>query len=116
MTRATAVPAILAMLTAAAFGILGWLDYSDRHTVESYFRDMYYQRPSEPNYLHPLPDGSAYAKAIERQTSRLGIQMFLTATLMAAAFFIIVSKRYDLSDKRWAYGIVGMIVGYWLRG
>ena len=42
--------------------------------------------------------------------------MLLTATLMAAAFSIMVSKRYDLSDKRWAYGIVGMIVGYWLRG
>jgi hypothetical protein len=35
---------------------------------------------------------------------------------MATAFFIIVGKRYDLNDKRWAYGIVGMIVGYWLRG
>lgn len=32
---------------------------------------------------------------------------------MAAAFFIIVSERYDLKNKRWAYGIVGMIVGYW---
>lgn len=104
------------MLAAVGFGLLGWLDYSDRHTVESYFRETYYQRPSEPTYLRPPPDRSAYAKAIERQTSRKGIQILLTGAFMAAAFFIIVSKRYDLNDKRWAYGIVGMIVGYWLRG
>jgi hypothetical protein len=116
MTRAKAVPAILAMLAAVGFGLLGWLDYSDRHAVESYFREMYYQRPSELNYLHPPPDRSAYAKAIERQTSRKAIQAFLTGALMAAAFFIIVSKRYDPNDKLWAYAIVGMIVGYWLRG
>lgn len=116
MTRATAIPSIFAMLAVLGFGGLGWLDYSDRHMVEDYFRDIYYQRPSEPNYLHPPPDKSAYAKAIERQTTRKGIQMLLTLALMAAAFFIIVSKRYDLKDKRWAYGIVGMIVGYWLRG
>jgi hypothetical protein len=103
------------MLATVTFGLLGWLDYSDRHTAESYFREMYFQRPSEPNYLHPPPDRSAYAKAIERQTSRKGIQVFLAGILISAAFFIIVSKT-DLSDKRWAYGIVGMIVGYWLRG
>lgn len=73
MTRAGAIPAILAMLAAVGLGVLGWLDYSDRHAVEGYFREMYYQRPSEPNYLRPQPDKSAYAKAIERQTSRKGI-------------------------------------------
>ena len=116
MMRAIAVPAILAMLAVVGFALLGWLDYSDRHTAESYFREMYFQRPSEPNYLHPPPDASAYAKAIERQTSSKGIQIFLTGILITAAFFIIVSKRYGLNDKRWAYGTVAMIVGYWLRG
>ncbi|MGD1096297.1 MAG: hypothetical protein ABSB35_30430 [Bryobacteraceae bacterium] len=116
MHSARAVPAMLAMVAAVGFGVLGWFDYSDRHTMESYFREAYYQRPSEPDYLNPPPDRSAYAKAKERQTSRKGIQIFLTAPLMAAAFFIIASKRYDLKGKRWAYGMVGMIIGYWLRG
>jgi hypothetical protein len=116
MTRVRAVPAILALLAAVGFGVLGWLDYSDRHAVEGYFREAYYQRPSEPDYLNPPPDRSAYAKAKERQTSRKGIQLFLTAPLMAAAFLIIASKKFDFNGKRWAYGMVGMIIGYWLRG
>jgi len=104
------------MLAALGFGVLGWLDYSDRHTVESYFREMYYQRPAEPSYPRPPPDRSPYAKAIERQSTRKGIQIFLTAILLAATFFITVSQRYDRDDKRWAYGLIEMIVGYWLRG
>lgn len=104
------------MLAAGGFGLLGWLDYSGRHTVESYFREMYYERPSETNYARPAPDKSAYAKAIEQQTSRKGIQILLTGTFMAAAFFIIVSKKIRSNDKRWAFAIAGMIVGYWLRG
>ena len=116
MTSFRAVPATVALLAAVGFGILGWLDYSDRHTVESYFREACYQRPSEPDYLNPPPDRSAYAEALERQTNRKGIQIFLTAPLMAGALFIIVSKRYDFNGKRWAYGMAGMIVGYWLRG
>jgi len=116
MIRARGLPAALALLAAVGFGTLGWFDYSDRHAVESYFREAYYQRPSEPDYLNPPPDRSVYAKAKEQQTSRKGIQIFLTAPLMAAALFIIASRRYDFNGKRWAYGMVGMIIGYWLRG
>jgi hypothetical protein len=116
MTKARAVPVVLAMLAAVGFGLLGWLDYSDRHTVESYSREMSRQTFPERNYLHPLPDRSAYTKAMERRTSRKGVEVLLTGILIAAAFFIIASKRYDLNDKRWAYALIGMIVGYWLRG
>jgi hypothetical protein len=35
---------------------------------------------------------------------------------MAAAFLIIASKKFDFNGKRWAYDMVGMIIGYWLRG
>jgi hypothetical protein len=35
---------------------------------------------------------------------------------MAAALFIIASKKFDLNGKRWAWGTAGMIIGYWLRG
>ena len=29
---------------------------------------------------------------------------------------VILSKQYDAADTNWAYGIVGTIIGYWLKG
>lgn len=43
------------------------------------------------------------------------MQVFLSIVLMSASLYIILSKQYDASDKHWAYGTLGTLVGYWLR-
>src|SRR4051812_34723650 len=39
----------------------------------------------------------------------------MTAILLIAGLYIILSSSYSAADKHWAYGIVGTLVGFWLR-
>ncbi|HSU07067.1 MAG TPA: hypothetical protein VLI93_15995 [Acetobacteraceae bacterium] len=41
---------------------------------------------------------------------RIGVSL----VLLIAALWVILSKRYVPTDRHWAYGIIGSIVGYWL--
>ena len=48
-----------------------------------------------------------------------GLQLLGTAVVsivvLIAALFVILSRKYADTDKKWAYGAVGTIVGYWLN-
>jgi hypothetical protein len=43
------------------------------------------------------------------------MQAALSAILLVAGVFVILSKDYGTTDKHWAYGTVGTLVGFWLR-
>jgi hypothetical protein len=45
---------------------------------------------------------------------RLITQGVVSLAVLAAALFVILAHRFD-SGAHWAYGSVGMIVGYWLK-
>jgi xanthine/uracil permease len=35
--------------------------------------------------------------------------------VLGSSLFIILSGQYDNESQKWAFGVVGMIVGFWLR-
>ena len=43
------------------------------------------------------------------------MQILVSLALLAAALFVILSKRYDAKDKHWAYTTIGLIAGHWLK-
>ena len=45
----------------------------------------------------------------------LGAQLVISAVLLIAALFVILTKRYPAPDKHWAYGALGTVVGFWLK-
>jgi hypothetical protein len=45
-----------------------------------------------------------------------GVQIGLTVVLLGGALFTILSKRYTPTDKHWAYGTLGTLLGFWLKG
>jgi len=42
------------------------------------------------------------------------IQLFLTVALVGAALYVILSKDFASDEKRWAFGTIGTLIGYWL--
>ena len=42
-------------------------------------------------------------------------QILISVALTISGLFVILSKRYAPKDKHWAYGIIGVIVGFWLK-
>jgi hypothetical protein len=43
------------------------------------------------------------------------MQVLVSIVLLAAALFVILSKKYDAKAKHWAYATVGLITGFWLK-
>jgi len=39
----------------------------------------------------------------------------VSVCVLAASLYIILSRAYDDSAQKWAYGAVGMIVGHWFK-
>jgi hypothetical protein len=43
------------------------------------------------------------------------MRAILSLILFSGAFWVILSRRYTPTDRHWAYGAVGTIVGFWLH-
>ena len=52
----------------------------------------------------PLPD-----------TVLVVMQVVISLALLGSTLFVILSKRYGPKDKHWAYGTIGLVVGFWLK-
>jgi hypothetical protein len=44
------------------------------------------------------------------------MQVIVSLAILGAALYVILSKQYASIDTKWAYGIVGTVIGYWLKG
>jgi hypothetical protein len=38
----------------------------------------------------------------------------ISLVVLAAGLYVILSKKYSDEVQRWAFGAIGMVVGYWL--
>ena len=43
-------------------------------------------------------------------------QVVVSLAILGAALYVILSKQFAANDTNWAYGIVGTVIGYWLKG
>jgi hypothetical protein len=44
------------------------------------------------------------------------MQVIITLALLVPCLLVIVSNGYDQNAKHWAFGTVGTILGFWLKG
>lgn len=52
----------------------------------------------------------------EAERGRLYAALAVSVVVLGAALFVILSgDAYTDDSAKWAYGIVGVIVGYWLK-
>ena len=45
----------------------------------------------------------------------LVVRIVISALALFTALFVILSNRYPDAHVKWAFGIVGLVIGYWLR-
>ena len=46
---------------------------------------------------------------------RLQTEAQSNAIVLGTALFVILSGRYDEACSKWAFGVVGLILGFWLK-
>lgn len=59
--------------------------------------------------------GKARKKRLPSTHITLFVQIAITFTILITCLYMIVSQGHDPKDKYWAYGMVGTLVGYWLK-
>lgn len=42
------------------------------------------------------------------------VRTILSFAIAGAALYVILSRRYPPTDRKWAYGAIGAITGFWL--
>lgn len=50
----------------------------------------------------------------KRADYKVVIQILVTVVILAAGLYIILSKNYPEDTTKWAFGVVGVAIGYWL--
>lgn len=74
--------------------------------------------PPAPTATAPAP--TAPASGAPAPNSPVGAYMpiVITAVFGLASLWIILSQGYKLDEeaRKWAFGTIGLIVGYWLKG
>ena len=46
---------------------------------------------------------------------RLVMQIVISLVILAAGLWVILSKTYEHDTVKWAYGAVGIVIGFWLK-
>jgi mannose/fructose/N-acetylgalactosamine-specific phosphotransferase system component IID len=64
-----------------------------------------------PTYDSALPERASDVASLVTSL----MPTIISVVLLAASLWVILTKRYQPTDRHWAYGIVGTIIGYWLH-
>jgi hypothetical protein len=59
--------------------------------------------------------GRPEVAAPARVNVRTIMMVVVSVLVLGSSLFIILSKQYDSESQKWAFGVVGMIVGFWLK-
>ncbi len=43
------------------------------------------------------------------------VMIIISLAVLGSSLYIILSKGYDEGTMKWAYGVVGSILGFWIR-
>lgn len=58
------------------------------------------------------------AQEFTRRQQIVALRMMIAISLivLTSSLFVVLSGRYDDATRKWAFGSVGLVVGFWLRG
>jgi hypothetical protein len=42
-------------------------------------------------------------------------QLVFSGAILGVCLYIVVSGKYDEDYAKWAFGMIGVIIGYWLK-
>jgi hypothetical protein len=51
----------------------------------------------------------------QRDRWTFAVRVIMSAIVLAAAFFVLLRNTYPDATSKWAIGVAGLVIGYWLR-
>lgn len=59
---------------------------------------------------------AAAEKGASLAWTELLTRIVVTALVLGCSLYMILSNHYSSEQEKWAYGVVGIVLGYWLKG
>jgi hypothetical protein len=50
-----------------------------------------------------------------RERWKFVIQAVVSVGVLTACLYVVLSNGYPDATKEWAFGLIGVVIGYWLR-
>ena len=54
-------------------------------------------------------------EALWHRRIKLLMQVLVSLAVLGGALFIVLSNQYPDSYTKWAFGAIGLVIGYWLK-
>jgi hypothetical protein len=67
-----------------------------------------------PDEIPMFPIGG-YGGSVMIGPSRQLMAMLVSVVVLCAALYVILSNHYGTDTQKWAHGVIGLILGFWLR-
>jgi len=63
------------------------------------------------------PSSSQYNDSEDKVSNRirLCVKVVLSVILLVASLYIILDQKFPSDYGKWAFGMIGLLAGYWLR-
>jgi hypothetical protein len=61
------------------------------------------------------PSLGGAAAVISSAAVPLVMQVIISVVVLVAGLYVALSGKYQPAEKNWAFGIIGTIVGFWLK-
>ncbi len=52
---------------------------------------------------------------LDRRDLPILFRMVVSASLLVVCFYILLNQRFPSDYSKWAFGMIGVVVGYWLK-
>ncbi len=46
---------------------------------------------------------------------KLYVKIAISAIMLAVSLYVMLSQKFPNDYNKWAFGMIGLVVGYWLR-
>ena len=89
---------------------LGWLAVPDAAEPGSLGR----QGPLGASDLVEIVEASGSKELNSRLIT--ATQVIVSLGILSAVLYMILSEQFAANDTKWACGIIGTLIGYWLKG
>jgi hypothetical protein len=61
--------------------------------------------------VRPLPD----APSVRAFNIKTTMMVLVSVAVLASSLYIVLSDQYDSESQKWAFGVIGTLLGFWLR-
>lgn len=52
---------------------------------------------------------------LDRKDLPIIYRMFLSTIILSLCIYMLVNSRFPSDYNKWAFGMIGVVVGYWLK-